>query len=297
MRRSTFAKGRPVALMTVLSVGFTLFFFRYCYLESSELNISNYISQFFLASICDIDYINSAKSALEQDDPCILRIIREKFLFPPSQNRLHLYDQRNHNPSQGQADVILDVLKHQKNGFFVECGALDGEQRSNTLYMELDLEWQGVLIEGDLKNYKKVLKKNRRVWTVPACLSTSPYPKTVVFNQALNLGRMSQNETIDEKREESVLVQCFPFFSILSALDRTQIDYFSLDIEGDEFTVLKTIPWDRVDIKTLSVEIAHDREDKKTIRAYMEQKGYDIVAPYPEEGDTVGNDFIFKKRQ
>jgi hypothetical protein len=55
MRRSTFAKGRPVALMTVLSVGCTLFFFRYCYLESSELNISNYISQsLFQASICDI---------------------------------------------------------------------------------------------------------------------------------------------------------------------------------------------------------------------------------------------------
>jgi hypothetical protein len=45
------------------------------------------------------------------------------------------------------------------------------------------------------------------------------------------------------------------------------------------------------------VEIAHVQEDRKTIRAYMEQKGYEIVAPYPEEGDLVGNDFIFKKRQ
>jgi hypothetical protein len=74
-----------------------------------------------------------------------------------------------------------------------------------------------------------------------------------VYNQAFNLGRISQNETIDDKREESVRVQCFPFFSILSALDQTQIDYFSLDIEGDEFTVLKTIPWDRVDIKVKNV--------------------------------------------
>jgi hypothetical protein len=130
MRWSTFAKRRPVALITVLSVGCALFFFRY-------LNISNYISQSFQASICDIgishihyylvritifkikfihsheDYINSAKSALEQDDPCILRIIREKFLFPPSQKKLHLYDPQNRNPSQGQTDVILDVLKDQ----------------------------------------------------------------------------------------------------------------------------------------------------------------------------------------
>ncbi len=74
-----------------------------------------------------------------------------------------------------------------------------------------------------------------------------------MYNQAFNLGRISHNETIDEKREESVRVQCFPFFSILAALDQTQIDYFSLDIEGDEFTVLKTIPWDRVDIKVKNV--------------------------------------------
>jgi hypothetical protein len=70
----------------------------------------------------------------------------------------------------------------------------------------------------------------------------------VLFNQAFNTGRISQNEKDDEKREGSVRVQCFPFFSILSALNRTQIDYFSLDIEGDEFAVLKTIPWNRVDI-------------------------------------------------
>jgi Methyltransferase FkbM domain len=39
------------------------------------------------------------------------------------------------------------------------------------------------------------------------------------------------------------------FFSILLALNRTSIDLFSLDIEGGELDVLRTIPWDRVDIK------------------------------------------------
>jgi len=27
------------------------------------------------------------------------------------------------------------------------------------------------------------------------------------------------------------------------------IDYFSLDVEGAELAILKTIPWDKVDIK------------------------------------------------
>jgi len=38
--------------------------------------------------------------------------------------------------------------------------------------------------------------------------------------------------------------QCFPIFSLLSALDVKVVDYFSLDIEGAELAVLKTFPFD-----------------------------------------------------
>ena len=44
-------------------------------------------------------------------------------------------------------------------------------------------------------------------------------------------------------------VQCFPLISFLTALNVTTVDYFSLDVEGAEFDVLRTIPWEKVDIK------------------------------------------------
>lgn len=44
-------------------------------------------------------------------------------------------------------------------------------------------------------------------------------------------------------------VQCFPLYTFLLALNRTTIDYFSLDVEGAELDVLQTIPWSKVDIK------------------------------------------------
>jgi hypothetical protein len=72
---------------------------------------------------------------------------------------------------------VYCIVAQQENGFFVECGALDGELRSNTLFMERNLGWEGVLIEADPKNFLKVQEKNRRAWTVPACLSTSSSPK------------------------------------------------------------------------------------------------------------------------
>ena len=48
---------------------------------------------------------------------------------------------------------------------------------------------------------------------------------------------------------ETIEIQCFPFYSILLALNQTTVDYFSLDIEGHEKRVLETIPWKRLDIK------------------------------------------------
>ena len=44
---------------------------------------------------------------------------------------------------------------------------------------------------------------------------------------------------------------CFPFHSILFAIGNPSVDYFSLDVEGVELDVLKTIPWKSVDIKVV----------------------------------------------
>ena len=53
---------------------------------------------------------------------------------------------------------------------------------------------------------------------------------------------------------EIVQMQCLPLYSLLLALGNPTVDFLSLDIEGAEFQVLKTIPWDKVDIRALSVE-------------------------------------------
>lgn len=50
-----------------------------------------------------------------------------------------------------------------------------------------------------------------------------------------------------------VTVQCFPFYSILLAVGQTQVDFFSLDVEGHELKILKTIPWHKVDIKVCNI--------------------------------------------
>ena len=107
---------------------------------------------------------------------------------------------------------------------------------------------------------------------------------------------------VDEKKmsADKMLesVQCFPFYSILLATGRTRVDFFSLDIEGDELTVLKTIPWNKVDIKVLLVEYFYIKEGRKALIDYMEGNGY-IALPglkndnvFVKKGFTYNKDFI-----
>jgi Methyltransferase FkbM domain len=62
---------------------------------------------------------------------------------------------------------------------------------------------------------------------------------------------------------EFISVQSFPIYSILLALNRTTVDFFSLDVEGFELAVLKTIPWDKVDIKVYDLQLYYKGEFSK----------------------------------
>jgi Methyltransferase FkbM domain len=93
-------------------------------------------------------------------------------------------------------------------------------------------------------------------------------------------------------------VPCFPLESLLLALNRTRIDYLSLDVEGLELDVLETIPWTRFDIRTMSVEHKHVPRGKQAIHDYMIRQGYQLVVDLhsldPDRMIFV-DDFIFAK--
>ena len=82
--------------------------------------------------------------------------------------------------------------------------------------------------------------------------------------------------------DTTVNIQCFPLYSLLLALDNPTVHYFSLDIEGAELPVLKTIPWEKVDIRVMTVEthlagriFPGSREE---LINYLEQVGYTHVS-------------------
>ena len=82
------------------------------------------------------------------------------------------------------------------------------------------------------------------------------------------------------------------------ALNVTKVDYFSLDVEGAELDVLKTIPFDKIDITALSVEYIHVPGGKKAVKDFMESKGYSVHEEINIDRPDIGyfaQDIIFVK--
>ena len=53
-----------------------------------------------------------------------------------------------------------------------------------------------------------------------------------------------------------------------------RVDLLSLDIEGAELAVLKTVPWHSVDIELVMIEINHS--DQSEIDQIMRAGGYEL---------------------
>ncbi len=106
---------------------------------------------------------------------------------------------------------------------------------------------------GDLKSFaelpyinnEQVLKNFFSLTTMKVTFRTN-----YGVGHIVNIGLREKNYTGKAtSKGTDTTVQCFPVYSILLAVNRTAVDYFSLDIEGHELLVLQTIPFSKVDIK------------------------------------------------
>jgi len=123
----------------------------------------------------------------------------------------------------------------------------------------------------------------------------------MTFNKAFNRGRVVHDEEVKQWikaqniAKDEVMVQCFPLYSLLLALNQLTVDFFSLDVEGDELNVLMTIPWDKVNIKTMTVEFIHEVGKGKDLKQYVEEQGYKSLL-HMSRWDGGVNDIIFRKK-
>lgn len=181
------------------------------------------------------------------------RTIRETWLHAPGTGFTGaVQDYSQH----GQAVYVDTILNERRNGFFIECGAKRGVSISNTLYLELTRDWTGLLIEADKVEFSKLLSAKRKAYAINACLSATNQSGLYEWSRVRRITALRQTHIFSDARveEATMMMQCFTFTSLMAALDVTHVDYFSLDVEGGEIPILKTIPWQHVRIDVIGVE-------------------------------------------
>ena len=155
--------------------------------------------------------------------------------------------------SQANQDKwVVEFLEFKKNGYFIELGAYDGIQTSNTYYMEKNLEWDGICVEANPTVFQTLIK-NR---------------KSININVALNDYTGECFFEHDKITTNGVRVPCDTLDNILTEYNCPKdIDYLSIDIEGYEYIVLKDFNFNNWNIGLITVEHnlycdGNDRKDK-----------------------------------
>ncbi|MCT4351746.1 FkbM family methyltransferase [Streptomyces sp. Je 1-79] len=184
----------------------------------------------------------------------------------------------------GQDLFVLQALNGQRGGFFLDSGASDGVDASNTRLLETSYGWSGICVEPNPRLYADLVR-NRRCHTVNCCLYDRP--GEVDFVEAGTVGGILDEYhpallacarrllgTDPDRPPPTVRRPARTVRSVLREYGAPPVvDYWSLDIEGAELNVLKSFPFDEYDVRVLTVE--HNwLPVRADVRRFLEGRGY-----------------------
>ena len=166
-------------------------------------------------------------------------------------------------------DKIFNLFDY-KNGFFIEAGAFDGIEQSNTYRLEREKDWKGILIEPSVDNFNLCVK-NRNNICINCALVSNDYGLNYLEGDWSKGGLMASFNGERLKREGQInqmsKAPCITLNKILTALKVDKIDFFSLDVEGYELEVLKGL--DLNIFKPLNILVETEQIDRVMEHLHM----------------------------
>ena len=163
----------------------------------------------------------------------------------------------------GQDMLIKDnFFKNNKSGFFVEIGAYDGIEGSNCYHFEKFMNWEGIAVEASPLQFEK-LKKNRNCKLINLALGSENkqvefYEVAEGFTQMSGINNINFQNSLQRIKKNSdskinkIDIECKTFDKLIP--NDQIIDLISIDIEGNELDVLKSIDFDKYQIKVIILE-------------------------------------------
>ena len=203
-------------------------------------------------------------------------------------------------------DVLVDrLLNGKRAGVFVELGAYDPIYLSNTYFLEMKRGWSGLLVEAQ-PDRKQVLERYRPNSIVESC-AISDEEKEISFTVADSISGMEDAmapqhvKRVADMKSASIRLKTVTLQSLLDKHNLHRIDYFSLDVEGAELQVLRSIDFSKVRIDLLTVEIDY-AERMQDIYEHLASRGFRLIGhlygfkftPLAGPEFSGGGDYVFR---
>ena len=191
--------------------------------------------------------------------------------------------------SQENQDKYLEtnIFKGYKNGFYVDVGAHDGVSLNNTLYFENDNNWTGINIEPIKKVFDKLVINRPNNINLNCAVCNNDGEANFVCNTGYtemlsgikdnydirHFDRLQRENTQMGSTTEIIKVETKKLQTILDKNNIKHINYLSIDVEGAEFEVIKSINFDKVFIDIIGFENNYN-DVSIPIVDYLQNKGF-----------------------
>lgn len=166
--------------------------------------------------------------------------------------------QLKHGAQLGQDHWVLEFFNYKTKGYFVEIGAYDGIEYSNTYLMESSYDWNGICVEANPLTYNYLIS-NRKCHISNACIYKES-GKTVPFFNTPLLGGIEDylnKERISKHNLEGDLIN-LKTLSLNDLLEKFKapeyIDYISIDTEGSELEIIKNFNFKKYTVNLWTIE-------------------------------------------
>lgn len=242
-------------------------------------------------------YMNCA----DQEEDMLAQLVKKEYFHEPV-DKPYNFSKPEHKikPTQQTLDVIELVYQRPENiprdGFFIEAGASDSGRTSVSLEFERKYGWTGLLVEPNPGFFEAGLTLNRKSVSVNTCLGIKEHPHYAMFNFQSAVrpetGKHSMGG-IAKDSARAVQMQCIPLYTLINAAGNPRINLLILDVEGADLMVLRTIPWDKVDIEVMSIETdligqSIGGETQLDLIRYVEEQGYTMFEHREEINKVTG---------
>lgn len=220
-------------------------------------------------------------------------------------------EESNLKSQSSEDEALLTWFNGLCNGTYLEIGGLDGIRYSNTYVFNKELDWRGVLIELSSSNYDRlVVNRPNELATIHAGVcDRKRLLHYVEGKQAVGGIWEFAPDTFKERFWRGITlespqvrpVECAPLADLLEPHlgPSYYFDFFSLDVEGAEFEVLKSIDFTKLGFGIIFAESdSHNQLKNMALRMFLEGKGYKFVMDYERSYWFVNENFaeIYRDR-